>query len=297
MTTASKPYAELMNVTVEQYHCTTGRFGSSEIKRFINNPLGFRKKHVEDFDEDRPRSWAMDLGAAADLAILTPEAYRDAVAVMPKLLGGGHQRKTDTTTSEEGKENKAIISEFREQNVGKLILTPEDDLLICDMVEAVQVNKAACDLLEANKQRQAAIYFDPCPIVPCKALFDFYGGGDEGGDLKTSRAVNQGAFLKDAKSYGYNYQAAHYANAHELLTGMPMTNWYWIVVQNQPIDGVIQCWVQEMGEDRLAAYKDKLWRVYARIQDAFENDDFYPPNFGQVIKAKPMSDYELEMIG
>ena len=161
-------------------------------------------------------SRTMDLGTVTHAAILEPEK----LAALTALWTGGR------------KSGKAWDA-FEAENVGRLILKPEDFDKVNGMVAAVLAHPEAGRLLALPGRSETPIFWaDPATGLRCKGLLDRWADGVLI-DLKTTRSTDPRFFASQAARLGYHLQLAHYAAGIEVLTGSRPTV-YMIAVENTP---------------------------------------------------------------
>lgn len=194
----------------------------STLKHFFKSPA-----HVKAYMDTPPRDTkATTLGTLQHMALLEPEKLKDECIAAPDF---GPLRKTDTTTSEEGKANKLAKLDFYEQNKGKNIIPAADYEKLIGMSQAVYANKECSTLLKSIEITEMPIFWDDNG-VKCKGLVDMYSKKGIIIDLKTTEDCRYHIFQKKAVQYGYFGQATYYLRGAE-KAGLKADHFIWIVVE------------------------------------------------------------------
>lgn len=165
---------------------------------------------------------ALRFGRALHSALLTPEEYKAGYFIPPEV-----DKRTKA-----GKEAytawRAVIPVDAEE------ITAEDARVITEMCASVLANQDAANLLKGTRREVPLFWTDKKEGIRCKCRVDALGE-DAVIDIKTTADIM--AFERDANSYGYHVQAAHYLRGVEAERGRFLP-WYFIAVEKRPPYGV-----------------------------------------------------------
>lgn len=167
----------------------------SELFKFKKSPLHY-KYAIEHPEEPTP---ALNFGSAAHKFILEREDFDKEFAIAPNV-----DRRT--------KEGKAIFAEFQEQAEGKTVISIDDFEKIKEMAKAIDEHPIASQLIK-GKHEVSLFWVDEQTGEECKIRPDCIhedGNGVVIVDYKTTSTVEDGAFEKSCRKYGYKLQAGMY---------------------------------------------------------------------------------------
>lgn len=181
----------------ENYHMVKQAVSSSALKELYNrkNPFYCYQKYVKRAIESKPTP-AMEFGTAVHTMVLEPYMFGKRYAVWD----GGVRR---------GKAWDA----FKDDNMGKSIITVADFEKIKDINNSVKSHPKARELLKGGEAEKSVFWRDELTGVMCKARCDYIKQiGDQRViiDLKTCKSAEAEQFTKDAVNLGYPIQQAMY---------------------------------------------------------------------------------------
>lgn len=162
------------------------------------SPLHFRY-HMEHRNETSTQ--ALTFGRAVHKYILEQEQFYDEFTVCPEI-----NRRT-----KEGREQWQFELDYAEEH-GLTIITAADKVTINEIREALLHNEQATKLL-AGEHEKEFYWHDDLTGEKCKCKVDCvteYDGKPYIVDYKTVTSCDDGAFERDARKYGYQFQAGMY---------------------------------------------------------------------------------------
>ena len=191
------------------YHATNG-IGSTNLKRFIESPAGFR------FGDGFEQKDCFDLGSAVHTLVLEPHLFDDAYVMMPETIPRKSGKKWDM---------------FKEMNQGMTILKPSDMSAAQSMADSVMTTHAqyfTAGQAEVSYWYKAPVEesYDGGGYVLIKARVD-YEIDDLAIDLKTTADAHPKKFESKAIDFGYHIQNQLYI----LATGL--SDFVFVVVNNK----------------------------------------------------------------
>lgn len=169
----------------------------SDLWRINQSPLHFR--HY--MDSEKVQTPALVFGAAMHKMLLEPETFLDEFAVAHKV-----DRRTKV-----GRESWQLFIDSCETN-NLTIISDEDFDKIADMVNAVNANPLAVQLLNGDHEK-TYVWTDDMTGERCKCRVDClteYDGKPLIVDYKTTESCEDGAFERSCRKYGYQFQAGMY---------------------------------------------------------------------------------------
>lgn len=171
----------------------------SDLFKLKKSPLHY-KYASEHKEEPTP---ALNFGSAAHKYILEREDFDTEFAIAPNV---------DKRT----KEGKAVFAEFQERSEGKTIISVDDFEKIKEMAKAIDEHPIASDLIK-GKHEVSLFWVDADTGEECKIRPDCIhedGNGVVIVDYKTTATVEDGAFEKSCRKYGYKLQAGMYREGY-----------------------------------------------------------------------------------
>lgn len=167
----------------------------SELWRIKDSPEKFKY-----FKENPPKSTpALVFGQALHKIILETYDFWNEFAVAPEV-----NRRT--------KEGKAAFEKFTAENKGKTVISEEDFIKACMMMQAVDENQYCRKLLNGSTEKPF-FWIDEITGEECKCRADCVTTIDGVNyiiDLKTTANADTKEFMRKAIDYGYHVQAAMY---------------------------------------------------------------------------------------
>jgi exodeoxyribonuclease VIII len=141
----------------------------------------------------RKETDAMRLGTAIHAAILEPEKYAEAYAIVPDECS---DRRTKAW------------KEWVANNLNKLTVTSAEAALIAHLCRQVARCKTAATILGAVGEAETEHTWESLG-VDCRAKIDWRAGGIIA-DIKTCDDATESQFARTIASYRYDLQAVHY---------------------------------------------------------------------------------------
>lgn len=185
-------------MTQEEYRAYPA-VSRSDLFKLKKSPLHY-KYATEHKEEPTP---ALNFGSAAHKFILERDHFDDEFAVAPNV-----DRRT--------KDGKAIWEEFVEYADGKTVISRDDFNKIWDMAKAIEAHPIASDLIKG--QHEVSLFWtdeqtgEECKVRPDCIHKD--GNGVVIVDYKTTATVEDGAFEKSCRKYGYKLQSGMYREGY-----------------------------------------------------------------------------------
>lgn len=173
----------------------------SDLWYMNRSPLHFRNR----MDGERERTDALRFGSATHKYILEPETFWDEYAVAPAAS------KRTKAGKEEWDAFSAMLAE-----TGKDFVTDAELDIISEMAAEIGNNDLAAELL-TGKHEVVYSWYDPDTDERCKVKADVvteYEGRPFLVDYKTTVSCEDGHFERDAKKYGYQFQAGMYCEGY-----------------------------------------------------------------------------------
>lgn len=186
--------AVILGINEDDYHSVTGMCSASQLK-VLDNSTAMHLAHRLANPMNTP---AMRVGRALHCGVLEPQLVVSRFVVAPKC-----DRRT--------KAGKEAFASFESTAGEATILTESEGLQVAHMMEAIEGNSIACDLLDSCEIREATLLAN-LHGVPCKARVDAMSpDGSVICDLKTTSTL---ASTKEMESvmwrYGYGLQMCMY---------------------------------------------------------------------------------------
>lgn len=196
----------------EVYHSHPEGVSSSGLKLVERSPAHYR------YQAARAPSRAMEIGTAIHTALLEPERFTTDYVLLKDVK--------DRRASE----YKAAVKVHGSERV--LVATEADQ--VAGMQEAVLSNPAMSERLNAEGWRELSLFVrDPETGVLVRVRYDVLTVSGIAVDLKSCQDARPEEFSKSIYSYGYDLQAALYADAFEWATGKPIGAFEFAVVEKE----------------------------------------------------------------
>jgi len=246
-------------------------------------PLHYLKSRLHGGTKQTP---AMALGSAMHTAFFEPDLFDLRHIVAPDV-----DRRT--------KKGKAEWKEFVENNIGKSVLTVEQNDAIDRMKESIaSVSEIAKYTTGGQAERT---FFRPSnnPHIPIsyKCRTDYWQSDQNRiVDLKTSISANAPFFMRSVINYGYHVQDAFYSDMIDYFEGQGGVEYVLLVVENvQPYDVAVYQLDDEFRKQGRQIYRDGI----STLARCFQSDRWPGyPKVKQVLTAPDWSkrQFEREML-
>lgn len=182
------------NVNNEAYHAGPGD-SSSNLKKMLRSPAHYL---LAKNNREEPTA-SMKFGTAAHTLILEgQEIFNARYAVMPE---SGFDRRT--------KDGKAGYEKFQTDNVGKEIISFDDNARLFRMADKIASHPVARELL-TGRIESAHYWRDPATGILCKVKPDVLRSDGMVIDLKTTDDASPEGFAKAVGNFGYHISAPMY---------------------------------------------------------------------------------------
>lgn len=212
------PFGWHPNIPDTEYHRSPALSSS-----FLRTLLGRSPAHaMAQRLEPQPETPALTLGRPVHGRVLEPESFGSRFAVAPKV-----DRRT--------KQGKAEYEAFCAAHPGAVILSESDGELVNAIGAAVRAHPLAPRLITGGQAEVSGFFNDPETGIACRIRPD-YLHTDAGlmVDLKTTLDASAREFARSIWRYRYDMQAAFYAMGFEAITGEPLNDFVFIVVEKAP---------------------------------------------------------------
>lgn len=258
----------IWQVDAKAYHADTSAVSHSMLEDFRRSiPLYHGRYVVSTLQRDEPTP-SMVLGTALHALVLQPERFDDLVAVAPEC-----DRRT--------KAGKTALEEFQSVAVGKTVISREQHWTARQMVDGIQRNSLAWELLQARGRSELSLRWEHPFEVACKSRLDRVADGFSL-DVKTSVDPSPDAWSKQAAGFGYHRQQAFYQDA--LRKTLDKSGpFYFVVVGNSP---PYECAVYQLDEDAVEIGRQQNAELIAELQNCLLCDQWEGRWSGQVYRVK-----------
>jgi exodeoxyribonuclease VIII len=194
------------------YHSHPGGVSSSGLKLVERSPAHYR------YQAARAPSRAMEIGTAIHTALLEPERFATDYVLL-KDVKDRRASEYKAATKVHGTECVLVASEADQ---------------VAGMQEAVLSNPAMSERLNAEGWRELSLFVrDPETGVLIRVRYDLLTVSGIAVDLKSCQDVRPDEFSKSIFNYGYDLQAALYADAFEWATGAPLGAFEFAAVEKE----------------------------------------------------------------
>lgn len=258
-----------IDCTAEEYH-QRPEVSQSQLKDFRQSPALYHGRHVAKTIPAKSSS-AFDLGTVVHAASLDPVGLVQIVAEIPSdvLNSQGHRKGKEWT-------------DWSESHAGKVQMTAKELRPVRAMLEGMRAEPRAVELLGGRGQNEYSIFWpDTATGLARRARLDRWTVVDGHGvvvDVKTSRAIEEWAFRRDAHEYGYWNQGAWYLDAATAM-GLPADEFRIVVICTV---APYECVVFRCDEPDIVDAREENSELLAELADRRERDDWRPRHHGQV---------------
>jgi len=236
------------------------RINFSRLKKMGTSPKHYRAN-------PSMSTGALSIGRAIHTAVLEPHLFADEFAIFD-----GDKRK---------KEWKL----FQAENEGREIITAKDAMICASVVEAVQMNPYAKDLL-AGTEREVTAYWEH-DGMRLKSRIDALGSNAVI-DLKSTVSVEPDAFARTIAKYSYHMQAAYYHDACKAVDGIQRDCYMIAVEKVEPYD----CAVYRLSYAALEQGRVDYRRMLSTLSTCTLRDQW--PGVSQGIRTLDLPDWAYD---
>lgn len=171
--------------------------------------------------EDKPTT-AMLFGSACHMAILEPARFAEEYTVEEDF---GDKRF---------KENKARFEEWKRQNGGKKLISPEDAENIGGMFEAVHAHPVVGNMIRNGVAEATIKWVDEGTGLVCKCRPDYYVADLKMAvDIKTTQDARPDSFARSVGDFRYHVQEAFYRDGFAAL-GETIEHFLFVAIEKTP---------------------------------------------------------------
>ncbi len=255
------------DLDAERYH-ELDALGSGDVKELATrSPAHFiarREARGGKSTEARVR------GFATHLAILEPEKYEGAVAVVPadapdRPTAAMLNAKERTPASER---RVAFWRDFDAAAAGRVVISAATHDAVRRMSDSVRRHPAARALLEAGAREVSLLWRDEATGTDAKARVDWLRPEIAAVDVKTTTDASLRGFPREAARYGYVIQAAHYELGARAVLRKPFDFWTWIAVEPEPPYAVGVYAADPPQVERAIEIVERAYALHARCRAA-----------------------------
>lgn len=240
----------------DAYYGDTKYVSCSMLKQIIKSPKHL-KEYLERGSESSP---ALVFGNAFHTLLLEPGKFNEKFYIFDPNL---RPEKEKNMSSKINKAWKAEELSHAEQ-AGKMLLSEKDVELMDSMINSLTRHSEINSILRESKYEQPNVWVDQETGILCKGKFDLVGF-DFVGDVKTASEVdNVDKFRYDCYKYGYDMQAAYYADS------MGLDQFKFIVVEKKP---PFKCAVFTCSEEFLARGRERYRKALDLYNEYFVSCD------------------------
>lgn len=252
----------------EDYHSNGDWLSASMLKDLLRSPRIFEAKHV-DKTLMREATAAFEIGTAVHCAALEPARFADEYVVQPPEA---NDRRT-----------KAYKEWAKTVDPAKSVLRQQDAETVARCVDSLRSVPLIKTALDADGAVELSHYWaDGSTGVPCKCRPDkIVPSAGIVLDIKTMAVCSPRDFIKDAMTYHYGIQAAHYLDGAESHYGFD--DWLFVfacVEKSEPYRRRAIC-LDGGTLDRLIESREALLIDYKRRVESGDWSETYTDETGQ----------------
>lgn len=218
----SQPGAYRMSIDHYHTQCCIGPSVSSSGLRAVELKSPWHFWAFSDLNPapfERPISDAFDFGKAAHALLLGDEIFQEGYAVRPTEF--------DSWRTKDAKEWRSMM-----EDLGKVVLTPDDVIHIARMGEAIERAGVKEILLEGTPE--ASLIWQDKTGLWVKSRMDMLAATGDMVDLKTTADASHRAVMRDITNHGYYMQVALGHEAMERVLGRTPPAAFLIFVEKKP---------------------------------------------------------------
>lgn len=255
------------NLDAEVYHALEA-LGSGDVKELATrSPAHYRARRAAG---DARTTEAKARGTATHLAILEPERYDEAIAVVP---ADAPDRPTPAMVNAKDPSHSSVRRvafwrDFDAAAAGRIVIPAATHDAVRRMSDAVRQHPAARELLAVGAREVSLLWRDASTGTDCKARIDWLRPEIAAVDVKTTRDASPQGFPREAARYGYVIQAAHYELGARAVLRKPFDFWAWIAVEPEPPYAVGVYAADPPQVERAIEIVERAYALHARCRAA-----------------------------
>lgn len=177
-----------------------------------NTPRHFKAS----LDKPEPDKGEFAFGRALHTLLLEPEKFDESVLVWKDTASRAEKYK-----------------KFALENPGKDIILASEAESLPLMADAFRTHPLSRGILNGARKEVTIFWADAVTNMGCKARLDILHEDGVVYDIKTARDASLMGFAYDAKSYGYDRQAAWYLDAATAAFGEKFTKFGFVVLEKE----------------------------------------------------------------
>jgi hypothetical protein len=191
------------------------------------------------YEKEHPKSptASMEFGTLAHWALMQPDEFKRNAFVMPegnKNSKDFKQRVQRLLNMNLPPSNVAEIDVVLQQR-GMVKIEADMKLQILELSAKISQSKTWKTIADGATYESTILFECPDTALPLKAKLDVLNTRLKViMDVKTTKDASHNKFAKDAWNYGYLYQASHYRQAVEELTGEEFEYWICAIENTAP---------------------------------------------------------------
>ena len=233
MTTEITQNARIVQMSNEEYHARP-EVSKSDLALFADAPRLYQWHKLEG-NPRKPPTDAMIIGSAAHAMALEADLFQKLFYILPEFGPDGKKLIRSTAHKFEGCWNDHVKAAG-----SRTILREQDMVKVEGVANALTKNPTSRILLESRKgQPGAADHTTETSIfwtdeefgIDCRCKPDDLRSDDVCIDLKISDSAEPEAFGRSAANFLYDLSVAHTAAGFEALTGRPLKDYCFLVVE------------------------------------------------------------------
>lgn len=211
------------------------------------NQFELSPKHLLWYLNNRPEPTpAMKFGSAFHMRLLQPELFNDFYSIAPNV-------------DKRSKIGKEIWEQFSTANTNKESISTDDVNRIDAMIEAINDNAHAADLINNLTHREVdSMWIDAVTKAPMRGIIDGIAN-DYLIDVKTCANARPDKFQRDAWNMNYHRQAAIYMDSYEI----PKRDFYFIAIEKDAPYGVS---VHRLSNELIEIGREKYRKLLVEYQ-------------------------------
>lgn len=217
----------ISNIDFDEYKLIDA-INASGLKMLAVSPAHYKASLEE---SNKKVSKDLRLGTIIHDFILEPEKARKKYFTLPKIPNDILESAKNHKLT---KVYKAWYAEQLSENVGKELLTEEDDAVVKGILASIAGNSTANSLIKNLDATEATVQWQDARGFDCKARFDGYSSELKTiFDLKSARSAEKSEFSKSIFNFGYYIQAAFYFRA-AAAAELDMQHFVFLAVEKEP---------------------------------------------------------------